>query len=141
VIEVSLLLHRIVYALDRAADRRLRDEFGVSHGRVVLLRVISLKGPCSQNELAMELGHTAPAITAMVRELATAGLAEVQPDPENGRRRLVSLTSSGADLVRRVTTVLDGAMAELLRAAGADTRTLSTELAKIDAVLSPTGGT
>ncbi|HEX5534882.1 MAG TPA: MarR family winged helix-turn-helix transcriptional regulator [Actinomycetales bacterium] len=138
-IEVSLLLHRIVYALDRAADRRLRDQFGVSHGRAVLLRVIGVKGPCSQHELAVELGHTDPAITGMVRELVSVGLVEVRPDPDNGRRRLVSLTAAGADLVARVTAFLDAAMAELVSAADVDTRTLVAELTKIDAVLGPTG--
>lgn len=139
VIEISLLLHRIVYALDRAADRRLRDQFGVSHSRAVLLRVIGLKGPCSQHELAVALGHTDPAVTGMVRELVAAGLVEVLPDPGNGRRRLVSLTASGTDLVARVTAALDAAMAELVRAAAVDTRILAAELAKIDAVLVPTG--
>jgi DNA-binding MarR family transcriptional regulator len=138
-IEVSLLLHRIVYALDRSADRRLRDGLGVSHGRAVLLRTIGVNGPCSQHKLAVELGHTDPAITGMVRELVSAGLVEVRPDPGNGRRRLVSLTPAGADVVARVTAVLDAAMAELVRVAGVDTRTLTAELTKIDAVLAPTG--
>jgi DNA-binding MarR family transcriptional regulator len=138
-IEVSLLLHRIVYALDRAADRRLRDQFGVSHSRAVLLRAIGLKGPCSQHELAVELGHTDPAITGLVRELSSAGLVEVLADPGNRRCRLVSLTDSGTDLVTRVTAVLDDAMATLVRAAAIDTRTLVAELAKIDAALVPTG--
>lgn len=138
-IETSLLLHRVVYALDRAADRRLRESLGVSHGQAVLMRAIDVAGPCSQHELAVHLGHTDPAVTGMVRGLSSAGLVAVRPDPGNRRRRIVSLTPDGLALVRLVTSMLDAAMAELVRVADIDTRVLDAELRKIDAVLTPIG--
>ena len=139
VIETSLLLHRIVYALDRAADRLLREGVGISHGRAALLRAIAVGGRKNQHELARVLGHTDPAVTAMIKELAAAGMVEDTPDPQNGRRRIVTLTRAGADVVARATAILDAAMTDLVAAAAVDTRVLDVELRKIDTLLNPKG--
>lgn len=135
-IETSILLHRVVYAMDRAADRRLRDALGISHRRAALLRAIGTVGPSSQHDLAARLGHTDPAITSMVRSLRADGLVEVTVDPSNRRRRLVRLTDEGEALVARATSILGRDMAALVRVSRVDLDALRRQLVKLDTHLS-----
>src|ERR1700749_3367213 len=52
-------------------------------------------GPCSQNHLGRLPAMDVPTIKGVIDRLSARGLTETSPDPEDGRRLLVSLTRAG----------------------------------------------
>lgn len=138
-IETSVILHRVVAALDRAGDRFLRAEFGVSHSRAVVMLLLHRGGPTGQHDLAVELGITDPAISGLVRELVRDGHVSVEVVPANRRQRVVSLTVPGAALVDHAGRHLEERFVALLAASGVDNDELFTLLSRIDKTLSQEG--
>lgn len=59
------------------------------------------KGPCSQNLLGRATAMDAATIKGVVERLVKRGLVETRPDPDDGRRLVVSLTADGKALTER----------------------------------------
>jgi MarR family transcriptional regulator, lower aerobic nicotinate degradation pathway regulator len=59
-------------------------------------------GPCSQNLLGRLTAMDVATIKGVIDRLTARGLTETSPDPEDGRRLLVSLTRSGQQLAEKV---------------------------------------
>ena len=55
-------------------------------------------GPCSQNLLGRLTAMDVATIKGVIDRLTARGLTETSPDPEDGRRLLVSLTRAGQQL-------------------------------------------
>src|SRR3978361_2437751 len=55
-------------------------------------------GPCSQNLLGRLTAMDVATIKGVIDRLTARGLTETSPDPDDGRRLLVSLTSAGQQL-------------------------------------------
>ena len=55
-------------------------------------------GPCSQNLLGRLTAMDVATIKGVIDRLCARGLTETSPDPEDGRRLLVSLTRTGQQL-------------------------------------------
>jgi DNA-binding MarR family transcriptional regulator len=81
----------------------LRDalDLGRGTGRVKSLMWLS-EGPLSLSALADAIGVDAPYATLIVDSLEERGLVERQPDPDDRRRKLVSLTPAGDEAVVKV---------------------------------------
>jgi DNA-binding MarR family transcriptional regulator len=60
-------------------------------------------GPLSQNLLGRQTAMDAATIKGVVDRLTRRGLTATQPDTEDGRRLLVTLTADGSELVQRLT--------------------------------------
>ena len=58
-------------------------------------------GPCSQNQLGRLTAMDVATIKGVIDRLSARGLTETSPDPEDGRRLLVSLTRAGQQLVEK----------------------------------------
>jgi len=58
-------------------------------------------GPCSQNQLGRLTAMDVATIKGVIDRLTARGLTETSPDPEDGRRLLVSLTRSGQQLAEK----------------------------------------
>ena len=71
-------------------------------------------GPLSHNLLGRHTAMDAATIKGVVDRLVRRGLATVAPDTVDGRRLLVTLTSAGDALVRRVTPNAEAITAETL---------------------------
>jgi DNA-binding MarR family transcriptional regulator len=52
-------------------------------------------GPCSQNQLGRITAMDVATIKGVIDRLTARGLTETSPDPDDGRRLLVSLTKAG----------------------------------------------
>src|SRR5437899_12450581 len=55
-------------------------------------------GPCSQNQLGRLTAMDVATIKGVIDRRTARGLTETSPDPEDGRRLLVSLTRAGQQL-------------------------------------------
>jgi len=58
-------------------------------------------GPCSQNQLGRLTSMDVATIKGVIDRLTARGLTETSPDPEDGRRLLVSLTRAGQQLAEK----------------------------------------
>ena len=114
----SYRLHRLVAILDRRADQILRSELGISYKRCLFLVVLEEQGPMTQHELAVCLGYTDPAVSAMLVELTQSGYVIVDASQEHKRKRIVSLNSEGARTVAVACTILEDRFSNLMDAAG-----------------------
>jgi DNA-binding MarR family transcriptional regulator len=56
-------------------------------------------GPCSQNQLGRLTAMDVATIKGVIDRLTARGLTETSPDPDDGRRLLVSLTRAGQQWV------------------------------------------
>jgi DNA-binding MarR family transcriptional regulator len=89
-------LRRIVRDLRSGATR------GLGTARLFVLQQIAAHAPIGVVDLAT-LTHTTPAtVSGVVHHLVTDGLAQVAPDPDDRRRRLLSPTPQGRAALRRV---------------------------------------
>jgi DNA-binding MarR family transcriptional regulator len=58
-------------------------------------------GPCSQNQLGRLTAMDVATIKGVIDRLTARGLTQTGPDPEDGRRLLVSLTRAGQQAVEK----------------------------------------
>ena len=113
-------LHKLVFDLDRAADRLLRKRLRISYKRALFLLVLKDQGTITQHELAVALGYSDPAVSGMLAELEKSGYLTTAASPQHGRKRLVTITRDGSALVKTGKRMLDTRFGELMEAAGVD---------------------
>ncbi|NEA31013.1 MarR family transcriptional regulator [Streptomyces sp. SID13031] len=89
------LLHRVVFLLGEAARQRGDDPGGLTYSQLRLLGTLEDIQPVTQHRLAQALLVSDPAVSRALGPLEAAGLVQVRPDPEHGRRRLVTITEAG----------------------------------------------
>jgi DNA-binding MarR family transcriptional regulator len=109
--------------------RRLRAEPGPPFGQLAVLGRLDREGPASISDLAAADRMRPQSMAQTVRDLEDAGLVSRRPDPTDGRRSFVELTSAGLEtlqttraqredwLTRTLDRELDADQRELLREA------------------------
>ena len=97
------LAARLRLAITRTA-RRLRQEAGtdLSPSQVAALATIERHGPLAPSEVAERERIRRPTATRVLARLVEAGLVERIPDPADGRSAIVSVSSEGRALLRRL---------------------------------------
>ncbi|GAB3161801.1 MarR family winged helix-turn-helix transcriptional regulator [Microbispora hainanensis] len=115
---LSLNLHVLTARLDRAADRILRAEHGISYSRFLALTLVGELGASTQRTLADYLGVTEPSVSRMTGVLAADGLLDVQPDPAGGNRRRLSLTDEGKRRVASIRQEFEDRLAAVVAESG-----------------------
>ncbi len=115
------LAARLRLAITRTA-RRLRQEAGTDLGpsQVAALATIERHGPLAPSELAERERIKRPTATRILARLADAGLVERIPDPSDGRAAIVSVSSEGRELLRRLRQRKTAYLATRLRELPAD---------------------
>ena len=101
--ELTELASRLRLAIVRTA-RRLRQQAGtdLSAALTAALSTVERRGPLTPSELADIERVKRPTATRIVARLAEQGLVARTPDPHDRRSSLVSITSSGRSLLRRL---------------------------------------
>lgn len=85
-----------------AFNRRLEREHGVTGAQLAILRIVrewSAGGGLALSVLRERLVMHPATLGQLLDRLATRGLVDVSPDPDDRRRRLVILTAEGERLV------------------------------------------
>lgn len=121
---LSYLFGKLAFALDRAGDHLLQTHMGISANRFLFLTVLQQRGTVTQHELAVALGYSDPAVSTMLVELAKAGYVQTEPSPDHGRKRLVTITPIGSEVVAQGRQLLDAHFDQLTTIAGLDAQHL-----------------
>ncbi|MEA2283069.1 MAG: MarR family transcriptional regulator, lower aerobic nicotinate degradation pathway regulator [Solirubrobacteraceae bacterium] len=94
-------------------------------------------GPASQADLGRRTGIDRSDVVAALNELADRGFIKRSPDPDDGRRNVVTITPAGTKQLRALDEVLAGIQEKLLAPLSAADRTrfvrLLTRLLEDDA--------
>ncbi|HEX9337711.1 MAG TPA: MarR family transcriptional regulator [Pseudonocardiaceae bacterium] len=130
--------HRTGYLINQAhhAQRRRQDDamaaVGVQTRHFSALAVLSTAGPCSQQQLAHQLGITEPAVVLIVNELVAANLVHRGRDQHDRRRYSLGLTTAGSDRFATARPAYEAVQAEVDATLGeggaAELRRLLTKL-------------
>ena len=94
-----LLAHELRETIGRLV-RRLRAEPGPSVGRLAVLGRLDRDGPASISDLAGRERMRPQSMAQTVHDLESAGLVSRRPDPTDGRRVFIELTTAGVDLLQ-----------------------------------------
>lgn len=116
--EPAYALHAVVATLDRAADRILKENVGLTYSRYLTLLTLQRLDRVTQRELAAELGLSEPSVSRSIPLLAEEGWVAVTTVAGGGNRRQVRLTAAGERLVDEAAELLEGSFSTLLDAAG-----------------------
>ena len=89
-------LHRATLLIDRLADEYLQREHGVRYAPMLVLLMVRVLGPTSQQAIAHNLDVSRASVTQRVSQLVRDGLLAVEAT--DGRTHRVSLTAAGEEL-------------------------------------------
>lgn len=109
-------LHRLLHAYKRAmrdACRTAGIDLPPSHARS--MKVICHVPECTAHDLTTRLHRDKSQMTRVVQELCNAGLVRQQPDPSDGRRRILLPTRAGRALRGRIADAEREAGARMVR--------------------------
>lgn len=115
------VLHKLVHAMDRSADAILQKQFGISYKRAYFLLVLQNLGTATQHQLATALGYSDASVSTMLSELSKSGYVVTEPSPRHGRKKLVTLTDHGADVIAKGREVLDARFNAIMKDLGINT--------------------
>ena len=128
-------LHKLVFALDRAANVLLQDKFNISHNRAVVLVAALDQRNTTQHQIALTLGRTDAAVSALLTELVKDGYVTTRVSEQHKRKNIVTLTPKGETLAREVYTFLNGKFDALSKAANVDATVYVKQTEQLLAIL------
>lgn len=132
--DLSLELHELVLALDRAAEERLRPS-GLSYRRFVALHIVAENPGIAARELAKALSVSEAAVSQMLPALIESGLVASVRVEGGGRRRPLRVTDAGLAVLGEAQRQLGGSLDSLVRGLGLDPESLAHALHTIRTAL------
>jgi DNA-binding MarR family transcriptional regulator len=122
-------LLREVARLYTRAQRVVADCCRTSNTQCILLTELGRSGPLPLSELGQRLSLEKSWISRAVDGLVKRGWATKQPNPQDARSWLVTLTDDGTERVRELNQTLDDHAEQLLGSlGGADRKAVETTL-------------
>ncbi len=117
------LLRTLVHAaywLDDGLQAHMQRYAGVSLPRAQSMAMVYLtEGVDRPSDLAVKLDVSKQAAQQVLKELKTKGIIDVEPDPDNGRQKRITLTEYGRELRGIAQQGLFSLESELIRRIGA----------------------
>jgi DNA-binding MarR family transcriptional regulator len=93
-----------------------------------LLAALDQYGPSSQAALGRHTGIDESEVVATVRDLLAKGLARSRPDPDDRRRKIVTMTKKGSQTLERLDNGLEAVQKALLAPLAAKERQIFVRL-------------
>ncbi|MFD7153806.1 MarR family winged helix-turn-helix transcriptional regulator [Kribbella sp. NPDC059898] len=117
------------------AQRIVTESFAAGGARAYHFRLLATLvefGPASQAELGRRSSIDRSDVVAALNELEAEGYVERSPDPADGRRNIITITTAGKRHQRRLTNLVGKAQEEIFAPLSAtDRNKLSTILGKL----------
>ena len=128
--QVWRMMSAVVIDNKDAWRRAAVNRTGLPFSRIRILRRLS-RHPMTVKQVAEAATLDAPAATVAVNDLESRGLVSREIDPENRRRKLVSLTDAGRKVVAVLDEIEDPAPQALAALGGPDLAALYRILTKL----------
>jgi DNA-binding MarR family transcriptional regulator len=138
--ELAYEVHALTARLDRAADRLLRERFGISYRRFLVLYMVGDLGVTTQRALAEQLDVSEPSVSRMIGVLREAGLLRADSKPGDGNRRQVALTDEGRMLLEDGERHLTRRLAQVVERSGIPSRAFIGHARRLSAALDEVAG-
>lgn len=113
------------------AHRIVADSFAAGGARGYHFRLLATLvefGPASQAELGRRSSIDRSDVVAALNELEAEGYVERSPDPADGRRNIITITTAGKRHYRRLTNLVGKAQEEIFAPLSATDRTRLTAI-------------
>ena len=130
---------RVVVSRLRRRLKEVYDATELTPSQLSVLSRLGTEGAASASDLAVAERVRPQSVAATLAALGERGLVERRPDPDDGRRQLVSLTSSGRERLEKTRQERDEWLARALqdRFTEAERRTIGEALALLDRLTQP----
>ena len=131
---LCLQLQRAARVVSRRFDDALRP-LNLTNGQFSLLISLNRPQPARIGSVAAILGMDRTTLTAMLKPLERRGLVDVMLDPEDRRRRVLTLTQPGKSLLAAAARIWEQSHAQLgHRIDEANTEVLQRELSALSQI-------
>jgi len=130
---------RVVVSRLRRRLKEVYDATELTPSQLSVLSRLGTEGAASASDLAAAERVRPQSVASTLAALGERGLVERRPDPDDGRRQLVSLTSSGRERLEKTRQERDEWLARALqdRFTDAERRTIGEALALLDRLTQP----
>ena len=130
---------RVVVSRLRRRLKEVYDATELTPSQLSVLSRLGTEGAASASDLAVAERVRPQSVASTLAALGERGLVERRPDPDDGRRQLVSLTSSGRERLEKTRQERDEWLARALqdRFTEAERRTIGEALALLDRLTRP----
>ncbi|MET9566392.1 MarR family winged helix-turn-helix transcriptional regulator [Streptomyces tauricus] len=98
--QVGLSFLALAYSLREQVDQHMLTTAGLSLSRTKVLQALAGGGALHQAQLAAALGQAPRSVTQIVEGLERLGMVARTGDPEDRRRKTVSITDTGRTALR-----------------------------------------
>lgn len=129
--------HKMVYAVDRGADRLLKERFNASFSQFMVLMAIDCCTKPSQQDIAQFMDLTPAAVSRQIDALVKSGSISRKPDPENRRSHMIALTPKGKSRMIEMKQVLLSSFASSVDIPDSELTQASELLEKVASIIHP----
>lgn len=99
-------LFKLMYAVKTELSEQLSASgVSVAPMHIKLLKMLSVKAPCTAQNLAESLSRDKAQITRLVQDLLAAQLIERTPNPEDKRSQLLNLRQEALDVLKTMDSI------------------------------------
>jgi DNA-binding MarR family transcriptional regulator len=109
----SWLINQVAIAANRLTDAALAG-VGLRRYHFAMLAALDEFGPSSQADLGRCTGIDRSDVVAAINTLEQHGHVDRRPDPADGRRNIITITTAGSAHLERLDTLVAGAQDDLL---------------------------
>ncbi|MEO6509052.1 MAG: MarR family transcriptional regulator [Patescibacteria group bacterium] len=111
---ISYNLHKVVFMLDKIADKALSDHLAMTFSQLKIL--MAIKNECvSQKDIAEYWDITEAAISRQVEILVGSGLISREENSKNRRQNILKMTKEGEIKLEEAFNVLDSHYDEIFK--------------------------
>src|SRR5690242_12009757 len=130
---------RVVVSRLRRRLKEVYDATELTPSQLSVLSRLGTEGAASASDLAVAERVRPQSVASTLAALGERGLVERRPDPDDGRRQLVSLTAGGRERLEKTRQERDEWLARALqdRFTEAERRTIGEALALLDRLTQP----
>ncbi len=93
-------IHKII--CNKANKLFSKDGVNIQFEQIPVLMVAYYHGPVSQQDIADEIARDKSSVLRTIASLENSGFLQVEADSTDKRKKLISITETGADLAKKI---------------------------------------
>lgn len=110
-----LKIHKFIFLAEKALDRRLQSDIGLSFSQCMILVHVAHNPQISQRHVACERDITPAAVSRHIEALVASGLISRFDKVANKREHVLEVTVRGHGIVKSAEEILDEEIDALMR--------------------------